>query len=334
MTNDAKADANMNVITNPQALGKVGVLMGGRSAEREISLRSGNGVLGALLKQGVDAQAFDPALQSIAELAAAKFDRVFIALHGRYGEDGSIQGVLEWLGVPYTGSGVMASALAMDKQAAKRMWLNWGLTTPKFAMLTAQSDWQAVAQTLGLPLFVKPASEGSSIGLSKVTDVAQLPEAYAKAAKLGGDVIAEEFIDGMELTCPVLGVGAQAQALPVVRILAPEGNYDYQNKYFKNDTQYLCPSELPPALESEVQQLVVDAYRALNCRGWGRADVIVRKSDNRPFLIEMNTSPGMTDHSLAPMAARVAGYSYEEFVLKVLQSADLDLHPDANWKPE
>lgn len=324
----------MNVQVDVKALGKVGVLMGGRSAERDISLMSGTGVLKALQDKGVNAHAFDPGKQSIAELAAAKFDRVFIALHGRYGEDGTMQGVLEWLGVPYTGSGVLASALAMDKQATKRVWLNHGLSTPRFAMLHPNTNWQAVAQELGLPLIVKPAREGSSIGLTKVTDASELPEAYAKAARLDADVIAEEFVDGLELTCPVFGTGAEAAALPVIQIVAPEANYDYQNKYFKNDTQYLCPAGLDAALETEIQAMVVEAYRALRCRGWGRADVMLRKSDMKPFLLELNTAPGMTSHSLVPLAAKVAGYSYEDFVLKVLATASLDLKPDANWKPE
>ena len=214
---------------------------------------SGRGVLAALQSRGVDAHAFDPAVQGVAELAAAGFDRVFIALHGRYGEDGTMQGLLEQLGIPYTGSGVLASALSMDKQATKRLWMTHGLPTPRFAMLRAGSDFTAVVAELGLPLIVKPAREGSSIGLTKVTDAAQMREAYEKAAALDRDVIAETFIDGAELTCPLVGEGDDAAALPVIRIVAPGANYDYQNKYFTDDTQYLCPSGLPEALEREVQ---------------------------------------------------------------------------------
>lgn len=318
---------------DPKSLGKVGVLLGGRSAEREISLMSGNGVLAALKSRGVDAHAFDPALQSVAELAAAGFDRVFIALHGRYGEDGTMQGLLEQLGVPYTGSGVLASALAMDKQATKRLWMTHGLATPRFAMLYADTDFDAVVRDLGLPLIVKPAREGSSIGLTKVTEAGQMREAFEKAAGLDADVIAETFIDGDELTCPVVGEGATAEALPVIKIVAPESNYDYQNKYFTDVTQYLCPSTLPEALENEVRALAVEAFRVLGCRGWARADVMLTR-DGRPHLLEMNTSPGMTGHSLVPMAARAAGISYEDFVMQVLAAATLDLHPNEHWKPE
>lgn len=318
---------------DPKSLGKVGVLLGGRSAEREISLMSGNGVLAALKSRGVNAHPFDPALQSVAELAAAKFDRVFIALHGRYGEDGTMQGLLEQLGVPYTGSGVLASALAMDKQATKRLWTTHGLATPRFAMLQADTDFDSVVRDLGLPLIVKPAREGSSIGLTKVTAADQMREAFEKAAALDADVIAETFIDGAELTCPVVGEGATAEALPVIKIVAPESNYDYQNKYFTDDTQYLCPSTLPEALENEVRALAVEAFRVLGCRGWARADVMLTR-DGKPYLLEMNTSPGMTGHSLVPMAARAQGISYEDFVMQVLALATLDLHPNEHWKPE
>jgi len=318
---------------DPKSLGKVGVLLGGKSAEREISLMSGNGVLAALKSRGVDAHPFDPGLQPIAELAAAGFDRVFIALHGRYGEDGTMQGLLEQLGVPYTGSGVLASALAMDKQATKRLWMTHGLPTPRFAMLYAGTDFDAVVADLGLPLIVKPAREGSSIGLTKVTAAGQMRAAFEKAAGLDADVIAETFIDGAELTCPVVGEGATAEALPIIKIVAPESNYDYQNKYFTDDTQYLCPSMLPEALEREVRALAVEAFRVLGCRGWARADVMLTR-DGKPYLLEMNTSPGMTGHSLVPMAARAQGISYEDFVMQVLAAATLDLHPNEHWKPE
>ncbi|MCY1352146.1 D-alanine--D-alanine ligase B [compost metagenome] len=318
---------------DPRSLGKVGVLLGGRSAEREVSLMSGSGVLAALQSRGVDAHGFDPGLQGVAELAAAKFDRVFIALHGRYGEDGTIQGLLEQLGVPYTGSGVLASALAMDKQATKRLWTTHDLPTPRFAMLHADTDFDAVVADLGLPLIVKPAREGSSIGLTKVIAAGQMREAFEKAEALDNDVIAETFVDGAELTCPIVGEGDTAEALPVIRIVAPEANYDYQNKYFTDDTQYLCPSGLDPEIEKEVQALAVQSYRVLGCRGWARADVMLR-ADGKPFLLEMNTSPGMTGHSLVPMAARAVGISYEDFVLQVVAAATLDLHPNEHWKPE
>ncbi len=316
-----------------EEFGKVGVLFGGRSAEREISLMSGSGVLKALQSQGIDAHPFDPAQRSLAELAAEKFDRVFIALHGRYGEDGTLQGALEQLGIPYTGPGVLASAIAMDKGMTKRVWLHEGLATPKFEMLSADSDWAAVAAKLGLPLIVKPAHEGSTLGLTKVTDAAQLPGAYAMAAKFDKAVMAEEFISGMELTCPVLGAGATARALPVVRIVAPDANYDYQNKYFSDETRYLCPSGLPPEQEQQIQQLVLKSYQSLGCRGWARADVMVRQTDNQPFLLEINTSPGMTGHSLVPMSAAVAGMPYEALCVEILRMAALDLKVSADWKP-
>ena len=314
-----------------QEFGKVGVLFGGRSAEREISLMSGSGVLEALLSAGIDAHAFDPAKRPLAELAAEKFDRVFIALHGRYGEDGTLQGALEQMGIAYTGPGVLASAIAMDKAMTKRIWLFHGLATPRFEMLHAQSDWKQVAATLGLPLIVKPAHEGSTLGLTKITDVSQLPHAYAQAAKFDRAVMAEEFISGLELTCPVLGAGEDARALPVVQIVAPNANYDYQNKYFSNDTQYLCPSGLPKAQEEQIQQLALDSYRTLGCRGWSRADVMVRATDGKPFLLEINTSPGMTAHSLVPMSAQVAGMSYEALCVEILRMAALDLQASAAW---
>lgn len=323
----------MNAKNMAKEFGKVGVLFGGRSAEREVSLMSGSGVLKALRSKDIDAHAFDPAERTLSELAAEKFDRVFIALHGRYGEDGTLQGALEQLGIPYTGPGVLASSIAMDKAMTKRIWLASGLPTPKFEMLTAQSNWKNVVDTLGLPLIVKPVHEGSTLGLTKVTKADQLPAAYALAAKFDRAVMAEEFIAGMELTCPILGADETARALPVIRIIAPDANYDYQNKYFSNDTQYLCPCGLPPDQERAIQELVVASYRALGCRGWSRADVMVRALDNRPFLLEINTSPGMTGHSLVPMSAKVAGFSYEDLCVQILKSATLDLTPSKDWKP-
>ena len=306
---------------NVAALGKVGVLLGGKSGERDISLMSGKGVLDALISKGVNAHAFDPGQQAITELAAQKFDRVFIALHGRYGEDGTMQGLLEQMNLPYTGSGVLASALAIDKQATKRLWSSFNLATPRFAMLNANSDWQKIVQDLGLPIIVKPAREGSSLGLSKVTKLEDLPVAYALAAKLDRDVMAEQCIIGEELTCPIVGDGESARALPVIRIVAPDSNYDYHNKYFSDDTKYLCPTGLDLALEEKVQELALSAYRALGCKGWGRADVMIDRATNQPYLLEMNTAPGMTGHSLVPMAAKAAGVEYADLVLWLLSKA-------------
>lgn len=323
----------MSVSFNPravdvQALGRVAVLMGGSSAEREISLMSGGGVLAALVSQGVDAHAFDPAQRDLGDLKREGFQRVFIALHGRHGEDGTVQGALELLGIPYTGSGVMASAIAMDKTMTKRVWLAEGLATPRFVWLApdnqARERVRTVPDELGLPLIVKPPREGSSIGISKVAGYSDMADAVTLAARYDPDVLCEEFIAGEEVTCPVLGSGADARALPVVRIVAPEGKYDYQNKYFTDDTSYLCPSGLPPDEEREIQRLVVAAYRALGCRGWGRADLMIRAADRQPFLLEMNTSPGMTSHSLVPMSARAAGLSYEQLCLQLLATAALD----------
>ena len=308
---------------NVAALGKVGVLLGGKSGERDISLMSGKGVLDALISKGVNAHAFDPGQQAITELAVQKFDRVFIALHGRYGEDGTMQGFLEQMNLPYTGSGVLASALAIDKQATKRLWSSFNLATPRFAMLNANSDWQKIAQDLGLPIIVKPAREGSSLGLSKVTKAEDLPAAYALAAKLDRDVMAEQCIIGEELTCPIVGDGENARALPVIRIVAPDSNYDYHNKYFSDDTKYLCPTGLDLALEAKVQELALSAYRALGCKGWGRADVMIDQKTNQPYLLEMNTAPGMTGHSLVPMAAKAAGVEYADLVLWLLSKAGI-----------
>ncbi|WAW11122.1 D-alanine--D-alanine ligase [Oxalobacter vibrioformis] len=305
-------------------LGKVGVLLGGQSGEREISLRSGSGVLAALLSRGVNAHPFDPGERSLVELAEEKFDRVFIALHGPYGEDGTMQGVLEQLGIPYTGSGVMASALAMDKVMTKRIWLSKNLPTPRYIELSRQSDWNAVIAELGLPLIVKPAHEGSTLGISRVTTADALPAAYALAAQYDKSVLAEEFIAGMELTCPVLDMDGEPRALPLVRIIAPDANYDYENKYFSGKTQYLCPCGLDENLEKEIQAVTVEAYKMLGCRGWGRADIMLRASDEKPYLLEMNTSPGMTDQSLVPRSARAAGIDYEELCMRILEAATLD----------
>ena len=299
------------------AFGKVAVLMGGKSAEREISLMSGGGVLKALRSKGVDAHEFDPSKRDLADLRREGFARCFIALHGRGGEDGTLQGGLECLGIPYTGSGVLGSAIGMDKWRTKMIWLANGLPTPRYRMLSAHDDWDAVARDLGLPLIVKPANEGSTLGLTKVTDAAQLPAAYELAAKKFHDMaLAEQFIDGPEFTASILG----ETALPLIRIEAPQGNYDYQNKYFTDDTKYHCPCGLPAAEEQALQALALRAFRLVGCTGWGRVDLMLDRS-GKPSLLEVNTSPGMTGHSLVPMAARQIGIAYEDLCVKVLEGA-------------
>jgi len=314
--------------TNVQALGKVAVLQGGSSAERAVSLMSGAGVLAALQSQGADAHAFDPSARDLSELKRDGFARVFIALHGRHGEDGTVQGALELMGIPYTGSGVMASAVAMDKVMTKRVWVAEGLPTPRWVWLApggqSRDAVNKVPDTLGLPLIVKPPRAGSSIGITKVAGYSQMQTAVSLAALYDADVLCEEFIDSIELTCPVLGQGTTARALPVVRIDAPDGKYDFQNKYYTDVVQYRIPSGLSVAEEAEVQKLTLAAYRTLGCRGWGRADLMLRTSDRKIFLLEMNTSPGMTGHSLVPMSARAAGMSYEALCLHLLQNASLD----------
>ena len=307
---------------------RVAVLMGGDSAERDISLMSGQGVLQALLSKGVQAQAFDPSTQDLSDLRGLGITHVFIALHGRHGEDGTVQGALELLGIPYTGSGVMASAIAMDKVMTKRLWRSHGLDTPASVCLspTEQSAARiaAIPAELGLPLIVKPPREGSSIGVTKVCQASDMAAAAALATRYDPELLCEAFIDGDEITCPVLGEGADAVALPIVRIAAPQGDYDYQNKYFTDTVKYHCPSGLPAAEEEAIQQQVLAAYRSLGCRGWGRADLMIRASDRKAFLLEMNTSPGMTSHSLVPMSARAAGISYEDLCLRLIASASLD----------
>jgi len=317
-----------NMAVNTQALGKVAVLMGGSSAEREVSIMSGTGVLAALRSKGVDAHAFDPAERDLGDLRREGFQRCFITLHGRHGEDGTVQGALELLGIPYTGPGVLASAIAMDKVMTKRMWIAEGLPTPRYVVLPPErqtrEDSRAVPDVLGLPLIVKPPREGSSIGVTKVRGYSDMQEAVALSVRYDPDVLCEEFIDGEEVTCPVLGTGEQARALPVVRIVAPDGAYDYQNKYFTDEVKYHCPSGLPEAEEREIQRIVLASYRALGCRGWGRADVMIRASDRKPFLLEINTSPGMTGHSLVPISAKAAGLSYEDLCVHLIASAALD----------
>ena len=300
-------------------LGKVAVLMGGPSAEREISLISGRAVLAALRSKGVDAHAFDPAEREIFELKRESFGRVFIALHGRFGEDGTVQGALEVMKIPYTGSGVMASALAMDKWRTKLVWTAAGIPTPKYVMARRDTDWDKVVSKLGLPLIVKPAREGSTIGLTKLASANDAPAAYELAAKFDELVVVEEFVAGQELTASVLG----DVALPLVRIEAPQGNYDYQNKYFTDDTKYYCPSGIRPETEEAIRSLTLKSFRVLGCRGWGRADVILREDGTYSFL-EMNTSPGMTGHSLVPIAAKGAGMSYADLCVRILEDARCD----------
>ena len=312
----------------PVDFGKVAVLMGGRSAEREVSLMSGQGVLKALQISGVNAQAFDPAERDLGELKQDGFERCFIALHGRYGEDGTVQGALELMNIPYTGSGVMASSIAMDKVMTKRVWLAEGLPTPRYVLIR-QAEIQEVSvdqlvAELGLPMIVKPAREGSSIGVTKVEQAGAVREALLAAAACDHEVLCEQCIVGDEVTCPVLGQGASASALPLIRIVAPQGNYDYQNKYFTDDTQYLVPSGLPAAEEAAIEALVIKAYQVLGCRGWGRIDVMIDARTRQPYLLEINTSPGMTGHSLVPMSARAAGIDYEALCCQLLASAALD----------
>ncbi|MFV0679313.1 D-alanine--D-alanine ligase [Ottowia sp.] len=308
--------------------GKVAVLMGGQSGERKVSQMSGEGVLQALRSRGVDAHAFDPAEQPMDDLRRQQFERCFIALHGRYGEDGTVQGALELLGIAYTGSGVMASALAIDKVMTKRVWQAEGLPTPRYVLLRqGEHDAEharAVMAELGLPVIVKPVREGSSLGVTKVTNVEQMQKAVAEAAELDADVLCEQCIEGDEVTCPVLGDGAAARALPVIHIVAPAGNYDYDNKYFTDVTEYRVPCGLPTGEEEAIQALALKAYRVLGCRGWGRLDVMIDANTRQPYLLEVNTSPGMTSHSLVPMAARAVGISYEDLCLQVLASATLD----------
>jgi len=301
------------------SLGKVAVLMGGPSAEREISLISGKAVLAALREKGVDAHAFDPAERDLFELRRDGFARVFIALHGRFGEDGTVQGALEVLGIPYTGSGVMASALAMDKWRTKLVWEAAGIPTPRYAMVNADSDWVKVARVLGLPMIVKPAREGSTLGLTRVRTAVDLVPAYEFAARFDNLVLAEEFVDGQELTASILG----DTALPLIRIEAPGGNYDYQNKYFTDDTRYHCPAGILPEIEDEIRRVALKSFRVLGCRGWGRADVMLRPDGTYSFL-EMNTSPGMTGHSLVPIAAKAAGLSYPDLCLRILEGAAVE----------
>jgi D-alanine-D-alanine ligase len=296
--------------------GKVVVLLGGKSAERAVSLKSGALVLNALRARGVDAHPFDPAERGLEDLIAAEFDRAFVILHGRFGEDGTLQGVLEWLELPYTGSGVLASALAMDKLRTKLLWQACGIPTPAHELLAADADFTAVAARLGVPLMVKPVNEGSSIGMSKVRAAGGLEEAFALAVNYDRAVMAERFIEGIELTAGILG----EQALPLIRLETPREFYDYDAKYVADDTRYIIPCGLSAEREREIQALCLKAFRALGCRGWGRVDLMLDHA-GAPWLLEVNTAPGMTDHSLVPMAARAAGISYEDLCVRILEQA-------------
>jgi D-alanine-D-alanine ligase len=294
--------------------GRVAVLLGGRSGEREVSLNSGNAVLAALLRSGVDAHAFDTASRPLAELAT--FDRVFIALHGRYGEDGTIQGALELMGIPYTGSGAMASSVGMDKWRTKLLWRSASIATPEFTLVNGGSDFSAIEQKLGLPLFVKPANEGSSIGISKVKQAGGLKPAYELAAKSDPLVLAEQFVGGGEYTVGILG----DQALPIICIVPANEFYDYEAKYLRDDTQYLCPCGLSDEKEAQIQAEALQAFKVIGGRGWGRVDFLMDEAGQHYFL-EVNTSPGMTDHSLVPMAAKASGLSFDQLVLEILELA-------------
>ncbi|MBU1213876.1 MAG: D-alanine--D-alanine ligase [Gammaproteobacteria bacterium] len=296
--------------------GKVAVMFGGRSAEREVSLKSGAAVLAALQRSGVDAHAFDPAERELSELKTEKFDRVFVMLHGRFGEDGTVQGALELMGIPYTGSGVMASAIGMDKWRSKLIWQAAGLPIPEYEALTAPTDWEAVAEHLDLPLFVKPASEGSSVGVVKVKTVEALPAAYAEAAKHDKVVIAESYMSGGEYTVAILN----GKALPAIKIEPANEFYDYEAKYLRDDTRYLCPCGLDAEQETEMKHMAQLGFQLIGGQGWGRMDFL-RGEDGKMYLLEANTAPGMTDHSLVPMAARQAGISFDQLVVQILEGA-------------
>jgi len=306
----------VNETNSAKRFGKVAVMLGGTSAERPVSLNSGNAVLAALTRQGVDAHAFDPANRNLGDLISGEFDRVFIALHGRYGEDGCMQGALELLNLPYTGSGVMASAIGMDKWRTKLLWRAAGLPTADWDILVADSDFAAIEKRLGLPIFVKPAREGSSIGMSKVTEAGTLKAAFDVAVEHDALVLAEKFIDGAEFTVGILG----NSALPLIRLQPAQEKdfYDFEAKYLRDDTQYHCPAGLPDAQEMALRQLALDAFRLVEGRGWGRVDLMLDSLGN-PYLLEVNTSPGMTDHSLVPMAARVAGLSFDQLCIAILE---------------
>jgi D-alanine-D-alanine ligase len=306
-------------VTRAADFGKTAVLLGGDSSEREISLISGNAVLAALQRRGVNAHAFDPQERPIAELQSGGFARAFIILHGPGGEDGAMQGALEWLGIPYTGSGVLASALTMDKLKTKRVVVGAGYAAPDYAVLSSTKDLPGALERIGLPLMVKPASQGSSVGITKVKSAADLTTAYAEARAVDPIVFAEAFISGDEFTVGVL----KDSALPSIRIQPATEFYDYQAKYFRNDTQYHCPSGIDAAAEAELQAAALAAFRVTDCAGWGRVDFMRDPASGQFYFIEINTTPGMTDHSLVPMAARQSGIDFEELVWRVLETSFL-----------
>ncbi|MFO1390173.1 D-alanine--D-alanine ligase [Cellvibrio sp.] len=297
-----------------QQLGRVGVLLGGTSSEREISLQSGAAVVAALVEAGIDHVAIDVGDNAIADIQAAKIDRAFLALHGAGGEDGRIQAVLEYLKIPFTGSGVQSSALAMDKLRTKQLWRGVNLSTPEFAVLTANSNWEKVLSDLGGEVMVKPAHEGSSIGMARVKTAQELADAFANAEKYDGSVIAERLIVGSEFTVAIL----DDEALPPIKLETDHTFYDFNAKYIANDTRYICPCGLSAEKESELKSLALAAFHAVGCEGWGRVDVMADKSLNF-YLLEVNTAPGMTSHSLVPMAAKVRGLSFSELVLTILR---------------
>jgi D-alanine-D-alanine ligase len=308
----------MSNLRSPAHLGKVAVLMGGWSAEREISIKSGQAILSALRAQGIKAEGIDVNRQVIETLEKSHYDRVFVALHGRGGEDGVIQGVLELLQIPYTGSGVLASALCMNKLMTKQLWRGAGLSTPDYCLLTADFDSEVVVQQLGLPLIVKPVFEGSSLGLTKVEQADQLKTAWQEAARLEGPVLAEQWIEGTEYTVAVLG----DEALPVIRLETPRACYDFEAKYHAPDTRYHCPCGLPQSLEQHLRTLALRAFKVTGATGWGRVDLMSDQAA-KPWLIEINTAPGMTDHSLVPMAAAAAGIDFINLVRRILESSGL-----------
>ena len=305
-------DTNSNTQTNIAQLGRVAVVMGGNSAEREVSLKSGEAVLSALAAAGVDVVGIDAKHDLRAQLQAQKVQRVFNVLHGRGGEDGTLQGLLEFLEIPYTGSGVLASALAMDKVRTKYIWQQLNLPTPKFFDLNADTDWQAVINVLGVAV-VKPVREGSSIGMSIVDNAEQLREAYARANAYDSEVMAEQYIQGTEFTVSILDV----EALPVIELHTPHKFYDYDAKYVANDTQYLCPAPITADATKALQELSLNAFNALGCTGWGRVDLMCDES-GQIFLLEVNTVPGMTDHSLVPVAATANGLSFADLLIRIL----------------
>ncbi len=309
------SDVNLISMELRQRFGRVAVLVGGTSAERSVSLISGAAVLKGLIAKGVDAQAIDANPSNIGELKSKGFDRAFIVLHGRWGEDGVVQGALQAIDLPYTGSGVLGCALAMDKVRTKQVWQSLGLPTAKYRVLNSESDLDGLIEELGLPLFLKPAREGSSVGIGKVSHEAELHEVYAKSATVGDAVLAEQFIEGAELTVAIL----KGDALPVIRMSTDNEFYDYHAKYESDETQYFCPAGLAPELEEEVRSLALRAFEALDCAVWGRVDVMLDR-DNKPLLLEVNTVPGMTSHSLVPMAAAATGRSFEDLVVEILET--------------